>query len=393
MSEHKQKTSLAHKLYTGELSYDFIGNRKRWYLVSAIIVVICVLGVAIRGLNLSIDFTGGSEFTVPVQVTATTIDDYRDTVADSGLPELGEIKVNTVGTNQVRIQVRALNAEEINDMTGLLAEKTGIPAEQVTNNLIGASWGQQITQQGVIALVIFLVLVSLMIWAYFRNWKMSVAAIVALLHDLVLTVGVFALLQFAFTPASLIGMLTILGYSLYDTVVVFDKVRENTRGITEQTRSFSEATNLAINQVLVRSVNTTIIGVLPVAALLVTGVFVLGTGPLKDLGLALFVGMIAGAYSSIVLAAPMFAQMKEREPAMVAHRKRLERRDHKPAKKAKATTASVAAGAPVLGAPAAEASLEQAEPIDPVQLGAVPAEALRERQQPRHSTRAQRKKG
>lgn len=391
------KTSLAHRLYTGELSYDFIGNRKKWYLVSLAIVVICVIGVAARGLNLSIDFTGGSEFTVPTQVAATTIDDYRDAVADSGLPDLGEIKVNTVGDGQVRIQVRALNAEEINEMTAMLAQKAGLPTEQVTNNLIGASWGQQITQQGLTALAIFLTLVSVMIWTYFRNWKMAVAAIVALLHDLVVTIGVFALLQFAFTPASLIGMLTILGYSLYDTVVVFDKVRDNTREITKQSRTFSDATNLAINQVLVRSVNTTIIGVLPVAALLFTGVFVLGTGPLKDLGLALFVGMIAGAYSSIVLAAPLFAQMREREPEMAAHRQRLERRDRKPAKAAAATVA-VATGATVIEAPA-EASepeaaghlVDGAAPIDPAALGLVRPEALRERQQPRHTSRAQRK--
>ncbi len=390
------KTSLAHKLYTGEISYDFIGNRKQWYLVSLAIVVICVLGVAIRGLNLSIDFTGGSEFTVPAQVTATTIDDYRDAVADSGLPELGEIKVNTVGEGQVRIQVRALGAEEINDITALLAQKAGVPTEQITNNLIGASWGQQITQQGLTALVIFLFLVSLMIWAYFRNWKMSVAAIVALLHDLVLTIGLFALLQFAFTPASLIGMLTILGYSLYDTVVVFDKVRDNTREMSKQSRTFSEATNLAINQVLVRSINTTIIGVLPVAALLCTGVFVLGTGPLKDLGLALFVGMIAGAYSSIMLAAPLFAQMKEREPEMVAHRQRLERRDRKPAKASATVGAAVGVTAIEVSAQASEHDasgllVNGSAPIDPAALGLVRPEALRERQQPRHTTRSQRK--
>ncbi len=173
--------------------------------------------------------------------------------------------------------MRALTAEEINQVTEVLATKAGVPSQQVTNNLIGASWGQQITQQGLIALVVFLALVSLMIWAYFRNWKMSAAAIIALLHDLLLTIGVYALLQFAFTPATLIGMLTILGYSLYDTVVVFDKVRENTRDITKQKRTFAEASNLAINQVLVRSINTTIIGVLPVAALLLAGTSVLGS--------------------------------------------------------------------------------------------------------------------
>ena len=177
-----------------------------------------------------------------------------------------------------------------------------------------------------VALAAFLVLVMLMIWAYFREFKMSVAAIVALIHDLILTVGIYALIGFTVTPASMIGVLTILGYSLYDTVVVFDKVRENVRDLRNSNRSYSEAANAAVNQVLVRSLNTTVIGVLPVAALLAAGALILGTGPLKDLGLALFVGMIAGAYSSIFIATPLLAQMKEAEPEMRQHRDRLARR-------------------------------------------------------------------
>ena len=390
MSE--KKASLAQRLYTGELSYDFIGKKKQWYIVSAVIVAICLAAIGIRWLNLSIDFTGGSEFSVPTQVTSTTVDDYRNAVQDdSGLPDLGEVKVNTVGESQVRIQVRALNAEEITDMTSFLAQKAGLPTEEVTNNLIGPYWGQQITQQGLIALVVFLALVALMIAVYFRNWKMSAAALIALLHDLVLTVGVYALLQFAFTPATLIGVLSILGYSLYDTVVVFDKIRDNTVDITRQSRSFAQASNLAINQVLVRSINTTIIGVLPVAALLIAGVFILGTGPLKDLGLAMFVGMIAGAYSSIFLAAPMFVQMKEREPEIIAHNKRLAKRANRPSKTveesavAPAASITVGSGAPLL-------STTDAPPVDPTTLGAVRAEDLRGRQQPRSSTRSQRRK-
>lgn len=391
-----KRNSLAHRLYTGEFSYDFVGKAKRWYAVSAVILLVCLAGIGFRQLNWSIDFTGGSEFVVPTHVTATTVDDYRAVVQTSGLPDLGQIKVNTVGESQVRVQVRALGAEEINKVTSLLATKSGVPNEQVTNNLIGASWGKQITQQGLIALVVFMALVSLMIWAYFRHWKMSVAAIIALMHDLIVTVGVYALLQFSFTPATLIGMLTILGYSLYDTVVVFDKVRENTKGITSQHRTFGAASNLAINQVLIRSINTTLIGVLPVAALLFTGVFVLGTGPLKDLGLALFVGMIAGAYSSIFLAAPMYVQMREREPEIAAHARRLAKAAKKGPKghgsvpdegaqePAFTQLASVPAGQviPVSG--------EQA-PVDPVRLGAVPGADL-PRTQPHRSTRAARKK-
>ena len=191
-------------------------------------------------------------------------------------------------------------------------------------SLIGASWGGQITDRALIALGVFLLLVTLVIWAYFRNWKMSVAALVALLHDLVLTVGIYALVGFTVTPATVIGVLTILGYSLYDTVVVFDKVRENVRDLTSSARqTYSEAANLAVNQVLVRSINTTIIGVLPVAALLFAGAFILGEGPLKDLALALFVGMISGAYSSIFIATPLLAQLKEREPEMQKLTKRV----------------------------------------------------------------------
>ena len=384
-------SSLAHRLYTGELSYDFVGKRKRWYLVSAGIIALCLLAILIRGLNLSIDFTGGSEFSVPVQVSATTVDDFRETVQGLNLPDTGDIKVNTVGDNQVRVQVRALSAEEINQVTAALSTKAGVATEQVTNNLIGASWGQQITQQGLLALAVFLVLVSLLIWGYFRNWKMSVSAIIALLHDLAVTVGVYALLQFSFTPASLIGILTILGYSLYDTVVVFDKVRENTHEIERQSRTFSEATSAAVNQVLVRSINTTIIGVLPVAALLVTGTFILGTGPLKDLGLALFVGMVAGAYSSIFLAAPLFAQMKELEPAQVAHRARLARRTNRHAGRGDESVA-VTGDAASKDAPRPTVLASTGAPVDPVQLGTVRPDQLRERHQPKTATRSQRKK-
>lgn len=392
-----KRNSLAHRLYTGEFSYDFVGKAKRWYAVSAIILVICLAGIGFRQLNWSIDFTGGSEFVVPTRVTSTSVDDYRGLVQTSGLRDLGQIKVNTVGDGQVRIQVRALGAEEINKVTSLLAAKAGVPNEQVTNNLIGASWGKQITQQGLIALVVFMALVSLMIWAYFRHWKMSVAAIIALTHDLIVTVGVYALLQFSFTPATLIGMLTILGYSLYDTVVVFDKVRENTKGITSQNRTFGAASNLAINQVLIRSINTTIIGVLPVAALLFTGVFVLGTGPLKDLGLALFVGMIAGAYSSIFLAAPMYVQMREREHELVAHSRHLAKTAKKAAKGQEGVSGESAEGQPAdvqfVGLPAGKVMSVTGDhaPVDPLQLGTVPGADL-PRIQRHRSTRAARKK-
>ncbi len=386
----KKKTSLAHRLYTGEIGYEFVGKRKRWYTVSLIVVTLCLVLVGVRGLNLSIDFTGGSEFTVPAPVTATTVDDYREVVQGLDLPDLGEVKTNTIGDNQVRVQVRALSADEINVVTAALAEHAGLQTSEVTNNLIGGSWGQQITEKGITALVVFLVLVGLMIWIYFRNWKMSVAALVALAHDLVVVVGVYALLQFTFSPSSLIGLLTILGYSLYDTVVVFDRIRENIADLPSKTRTISQLTNTAVNQVLVRSINTTIIGVLPVAALLVAGTFILGTGPLKDLGLALFIGMIAGAYSSLFLAAPLFADMKEREPEAIEHRERLERRSTRSKKQPDAT----AVVAQEVLTPTGEAvPVSNATVVDPVVLGAVrPDQVQQVRQQPRHNSRADRRK-
>ena len=213
---------------------------------------------------------------------------------------------------------------------------------------------------------------------------MSVAALVALLHDLVLTVGIYALVGFTVTPATMIGVLTILGYSLYDTVVVFDRIRENIRELTNTRLTYSTAANSALNQVLVRSLNTTIIGVLPVAALLFAGAFILGKGPLKDLGLALFVGMIAGAYSSIFIATPMLAQMRESDPDMQEHRERLARRaaraNEKVAHKPKAVTLAVGDAA--------------AATVDPSTLGLVSAKDLDAgpRRQPSKQPRSQRRK-
>jgi len=311
-------SNIGHKLYTGEVSYDFIGHRRRWYLISGALLLVSVLAVAIFGLKWGIEFSGGADFQVNTTVTSTTVQDFQDALDNSGVPDLHESTITTIGNDGVRVQTRTLDpVKEVPKVRGAIAEEAGTTPENVAYSLIGASWGGQITQKALIALGVFLVLVTLVIWAYFRNGKMSAAALIALGHDLVLTVGIYALVGFTVTPATLIGVLTILGYSLYDTVVVFDKVRENTRDIkSSTTRTYGEAANLAVNQVLVRSINTTIIGVLPVAALLFAGAFILGEGPLKDLALALFVGMISGAYSSIFIATPLLVQMKEREPDM-----------------------------------------------------------------------------
>jgi preprotein translocase subunit SecF len=311
-------SELGHRLYTGEVSYDFLGRRRRWYALSAFLLGISILAVLVRGLTWGIEFSGGADFKAPTTVTSASVAQMRAALEASGVPELDEAEIYTIGDNQIRVQTRTLDpTAEVPKVRAAIASELGISSEDVAYSLIGASWGGQITQRALIALAVFLTLVAIVIWAYFRDAKMSAAALIALVHDLVLTIGIYALVGFTVTPATLIGVLTILGYSLYDTVVVFDKVRENVRDIkASTTRTYSEAANLAVNQVLVRSINTTIIGVLPVAALLFTGTVILGEGPLKDLALALFVGMVSGAYSSIFIATPLLAQLKEREPDM-----------------------------------------------------------------------------
>ena len=337
-------SQLGHRLYTGEVSYDFVGRRRRWYIVSAILLTISVLAVLLRGLTWGIEFSGGADFKAPTTVTSSSVDDMRAALEASGVPDLDEATINTIGDNQIRVQTRTLDpTEEVPKVRAAIAAEVGVPTEDVAYSLIGASWGGQITNRALIALAVFLTLVGLVIWAYFRDAKMSAAALIALAHDLILTIGIYALVGFTVTPATLIGVLTILGYSLYDTVVVFDKVRENVRDIkASTTRTYSEAANLALNQVLVRSINTTVIGVLPVAALLFAGAVILGEGPLKDLALALFVGMIAGAYSSVFIATPLLAQLREREPEMKKLAARVNNRRQRESSKAPAAGAKPA---------------------------------------------------
>ncbi len=352
-------SQFGHKLYTGEVSYNFVAKRRRWYVISAILMIVSIASIGVRGMQWGIEFEGGADFQVQATVTDQTVSQFTDAVTNSGVPDLTEASVTTIGSNQVRIQTRTLDpVAEVPKVRAAIAEEAGVSTDEVAYSLIGASWGGQITDRALIALGVFLLLVTLVIWAYFRNWKMSIAALVALLHDLVLTIGIYALVGFTVTPATVIGVLTILGYSLYDTVVVFDKVRENVRDLTSSARqTYSEAANLAVNQVLVRSINTTIIGVLPVAALLFAGAFILGEGPLKDLALALFVGMISGAYSSIFIATPLLAQFKEREPEMQKLTKRVLARRAK-------TEAKAGAGARAnSAAPVAVADAEDAEDL------------------------------
>ncbi|MGI5951208.1 MAG: protein translocase subunit SecF [Brooklawnia sp.] len=396
----KPRQSFAHRLYTGDFEFEFIGNRKRWYTISAIVLLISFLAVGIRGLNLGIEFEGGSVFQAPVQVTSSTVDEFARAVSDTGVPDLG-VQVNTVGDTTVRVQTRSLEAAEVVQVREAIAGQAGIVTDDVAYSLIGPSWGQQISQQALTALVVFLVGVGILIFLYFREWKMSVAALVVLLHDLVVTVGLYALIGFTVTPATVIAVLGILGYSLYDTVVVFDMTRVQTRDITSQSRTYSQATNAAINQVLVRSINTTIVAVLPVTAILVAGVVVLGgEGPLADLGLAMLIGMLSGAYSSLFLAAPLLAQMRERDPEMVKHRASLEKNRRKGRARISTVTSDAevsVSGLPMTPTPSAGV-LEFAETgievstVDQTDDEPAPEPGSGERLQPTKRSRSARKK-
>lgn len=312
------------RLHRGEVSYDFIGKRKIWFTVSIALIVISLGSLLVKGLALGIEFKGGVEYQAKVKITDSTVDDVTSAVKATNAKDLGDPVVTTVGDDQVRVQTKPLAQDDIVKVREAIGKEVGVATDQVSNQQIGASWGSQIANKAILALIVFLVLVFGVIWAYFREPKASMAAIIALIHDVFITVGVYALIGFDVTPATVIGVLTILGYSLYDTVVVFDKVRENTRGITGSNRlTYSDATNLAVNQTIVRSINTTLIALMPVGSILVVGTVVLGTGPLKDLSLALFVGIAVGAYSSIFIAPALLALFKEREPGMQALSRRV----------------------------------------------------------------------
>jgi preprotein translocase subunit SecF len=308
---------LGNALYEGDVSIDFVGRKWLWYTISGIIVVLAVGGLYFKGLDFGIEFKGGVEYTVSVpanQNTQANADKIRTAVADTGLPAASSPIVTTSGQDAIRVQTEEMSSDETAQVTKAIAGAVNVDAaKDISASEVGASWGEQVAKRALTGLVVFLILVVLFIWAYFREWKMSVAAIVALAHDIVITVGVYALSGFEVTPATVTGLLTILGFSLYDTVVVFDKVRENTRNLSKGRRTYSELANLAINQTLVRSVNTSIVALLPVGALLYVGVATLGSGALKDLSLSLFVGMAAGAYSSIFIATPLAVQLKSGE--------------------------------------------------------------------------------
>ncbi len=320
---------LGNDLYTGRKSIDFVGKTRIWYAVSGLIIVAAVLGLYFKGLNFGLEFRGGAQFTVSLsssQVTQDNADKLRNDVAGSGIDAAQQVVVTTAGKNSIIVETEPLTPTESDQVASTIEDSVGATKADISTDEIGPSWGKEVAKRSVIGLCVFLVLVVLMIWGYFRQWKMSLAAMVALAHDLIITVGIYALSGFEVTPATVTGVLTILGFSLYDTVVVFDKVRENTKNLRLSHHTYAEAANLAVNQTLVRSINTSIVALIPVGAILYVGAVQLGSGSLKDLALALFVGMAAGAYSSIFIATPLLAHMKGREPDVQELEKRLKAR-------------------------------------------------------------------
>jgi preprotein translocase subunit SecF len=344
--------NFAGRLYRGEVSFDFVGRQKLWYSISGAILAVSVLALVIFGLNFSIDFKGGSQFQfhAPPSATATQIEATVTAIPGAGTAvSAQEVRpfnkptfwqVQTVHLDPA-VQTRVQNA---------LVAAYHVPkgATGVAVTTVSASWGSQISQKAAEALIAFLVVIVIYLSIAFE-WRMAAAAFVALAHDIVITIGVYALAHFQVSPATVIGLLTILGYSLYDTVVVFDKVRENTAPILGTRKSnYSDAANLALNQTLVRSINTSLIALLPVTAILIVGTLLLGNGELKDLSLVLFVGMLSGTYSSICIATPVLADLKEREPQY----KKLAQQVARSAAGGRAAIRRARAGATVAGATA-----------------------------------------
>jgi preprotein translocase subunit SecF len=312
---------LGNDLYTGKVSFPFVGRRRLWFLIAAILVVASALVPLFRPIEFSIEFTGGSQFTV------TGLSSPDQTIASNAVHTVvpnATAKVTTVGTDAVRVQTDQMTSEQTQQVSAALADAYGVPTSEVTNSFIGPSWGNDVTRQSLWGLAIFLALTFVILGLYFRTWKMSAAAIVGVLDVLIVTVGVYAACGFAISPAAVIGFLTVLAYSLYDTTVVFDKIRENTSEDGEVSgRTFGESVNLAVNQTLVRSINTTVVAILPTGAILFIGAFWLGAQTLTDISLSIFVGTIVAAYSTLFLAAPLYSFFRESEKKIVARDKRV----------------------------------------------------------------------
>ncbi|MGC4888543.1 protein translocase subunit SecF [Micromonospora sp. DT227] len=321
------KSGLAARLYRGEADLNIVGKRKLWFGVAGALVLIAVLSFAINGFKLGIEFAGGNSFQVPASVG--TLDQAERTIDDvlakeaPGVEVVTAQKVGGAGGETYEMRTGQLSQEQANAAKTAMAQEFGIPADQISGSQVSEAWGSQVTSRAFLGLLIFLAVVSIYLVLRFE-WRMAVAAIVSLLTNLVLTSGIYSLVGFEVTPSTIIGFLTILGFALYDVVVVFDKVQENTRGITANNNlTYGEASNLALNQSLMRSLNTSVVALLPVGGLLFIGAGLLGAGTLKDLGLVLFVGMAVAFLTSILLATPLLVLLKNQDPRISAHNKRV----------------------------------------------------------------------
>ncbi|WP_433295076.1 protein translocase subunit SecF [Actinoplanes sp. CA-030573] len=328
------RTGLATRLYQGEANINIVGRRKQWFIVAGVLVLIAIASFAIRGFSLGIEFAGGTSFSVPATTTSgasltqTEVSDAVQKAIEEAHPGAEVVSAQKLGgragqKETFTVRATAMSPAESGQAKNALVADLGVNPNDVSDDQVSAAWGGQVTRQAIIGLVIFLILVMAYLIIRFE-WRMAAAAVSSLLLDLILTAGVYSLVGFEVTPSTVIGFLTILGYSLYDVVVVFDKVQENTRGITAgSTRTYAEATNLAVNQTIMRSINTGLVALLPVGGLLFIGAGLLGAGTLKDLGLVLFVGMGFGVISSIMFAAPVLTALKDREPKIKAHTARV----------------------------------------------------------------------
>ncbi|GFG85385.1 protein translocase subunit SecF [Mycolicibacter algericus] len=320
------------RLYTGTGAFEVIGKRRMWYAISGAMVAIAILSILIRGFTFGIDFAGGTKVSFPRGDTSVTQVEqvFRDTVGSS--PE-SVVVVGNGSSATVQVRAETLTNEQTDKLRDALFDAfqpvgpDGQPSKlAISDSAVSETWGGQITQKAVIALVVFLLLASLYITVRYE-WYMTLAAMISMVFDVVVTAGVYSLVGFEVTPATVIGLLTILGFSIYDTVIVFDKVEENTHGFEHKTRrTFAEEANLAVNQTFMRSINTSLISALPIMSLMVVAVWLLGVGTLQDLALVQLVGVVVGTYSSIYLATPLLVTLRERTELVQNHNRRVMRR-------------------------------------------------------------------
>ncbi|HEY5438378.1 MAG TPA: protein translocase subunit SecF [Acidimicrobiales bacterium] len=303
------------RIYQGKTTVDFVGRKRTWFTISIVIIILGLASLGIRGFNLGIDFKGGSQWTV--QASHITVAQMTSAVEKAGLknPTVEELGGKTF---QVSAQLAGLKGQALTDASNKVANAMAAVAHTNFNNVavstVGPTWGAQIKDRALEALIVFFIAVVAYISIRFEP-KMALAAFIAMLHDLLVTIGVYSLFGFQITPDTVIAILTILGYSLYDTVVVFDRVRDNASGVFKSgDMSYGEMVNLSMNQTLARSINTSLVAIFPVLSVLVVGAYILGATTLQNYGLALFVGLMSGAYSSIFIASPLLAYFKEREP-------------------------------------------------------------------------------